>query len=55
MAAVAYVYSRKTKPNPIAKITDLEVMIRMGKAGAEVPGSKGWTKSEQLFLKCLWS
>lgn len=56
-AAVAYVHTRKARPEPIAGTTDFKVLMGMGEVGAEAgaPGGEGWRELMQPSFKCLWS
>lgn len=40
-AVVVYIYPQRTRLEPIARTTDLEVIIEMSEIWAEAPGSKG--------------
>ena len=53
IAAVAYVYPRKARPELIAGIMDFEVMMGMGETGGGAPGSEGWRELIQPSFRCL--
>lgn len=55
IAEVATVHPQRARPEPIARITDFEVIMGMGEIRAGAPGCEGWRELMQPSFMCLWS